>query len=170
MKRDFSLLNEADLRTDIVAADDEEFINPFHDIAVEVNQLSDPVSQFMETVTRPENVSSWNTIEMFLPGLVIHIVPQEENLNMPIWKSWRKQKKVQRYNAFIANRESFTDIIVSPAMFLDHLPWRYCTISQFLLFMSNEDRATMQWLYGTIAMFAPLDYSKCNLTVNIKWR
>lgn len=130
MKRDFSLPNEtgsnsANQNVVVIDDDDDEFINPFHDISAEVNRLGDPVSQFMESIQKSENVLAGNPIEMFLPGLVIHVVPQQKCLNMPLWTSWRKEKRVQSYKAFIANRESFKDIVVSPSMFLDHLPWRY---------------------------------------------
>lgn len=130
MTRDFSLQNEAGANStnqNVVVIDDgdNEFINPFHDISAEINRLGDSVSQFMESIHKSENVLAGNPIEMFLPGLVIHVVPQQKSLDMPLWTSWRKQQSAQSYKAFIANRESFTDIVVSPSMFLDHLPWRY---------------------------------------------
>ncbi|XP_011624771.1 uncharacterized protein LOC18437972 isoform X2 [Amborella trichopoda] len=62
--------------------------------------------------------------EMFLPGLVIHIVPELREMNFPLWKSWKSHDRETNYRAFLADRESFKDIIVSPYMFLDHLPWR----------------------------------------------
>ncbi|KAK1271217.1 putative disease resistance protein [Acorus gramineus] len=63
--------------------------------------------------------------EMYLPlpGLIIHIVPEQRSI-LPIWKSWIAHDRKGEYRAFLANRESFKDIIVSPYMFLDHLPWR----------------------------------------------
>ncbi|KAL5849154.1 hypothetical protein ACOSQ3_007215 [Xanthoceras sorbifolium] len=123
-ERDFSFWNEAEATENSVETDDDDFIDPFHENVADLNPLGDPVSHFMETVSRSESGSVGNPTEVFLPGLIIHIVPQQENVNMPLWKSWRIQKTVQVHKAFIANRESFTDIVVSPSMFLDHLPWR----------------------------------------------
>lgn len=62
---------------------------------------------------------------MFLPGLVIHLVPEKRSFHMTLWKGWRVQERANSYQAFMVNREKFKDIIVSPSMFLDHLPWRY---------------------------------------------
>jgi hypothetical protein len=90
-----------------------------------MNSLDDPVSQFLETVPRAENESAGDDAEMFLPGLVIHMVPQQRHVSMPFWKGWSVQESVRNYNAYLANREIFKDIVVSPNMFLDHLPWRY---------------------------------------------
>nr|XP_010930154.1 uncharacterized protein LOC105051408 isoform X2 [Elaeis guineensis] len=61
--------------------------------------------------------------EVFLPGLIIHIV-QEPRSIMPLWKSWIVHDHKTVYRAFVAKRESFRDIIVTPSMFIDHLPWR----------------------------------------------
>ncbi|GAY48894.1 hypothetical protein CUMW_115130 [Citrus unshiu] len=102
----------------------------------------DSVSQFMESIHKSENVLAGNPIEMFLPGLVIHVVPQQKSLDMPLWTSWRKQQSAQSYKAFIANRESFTDIVVSPSMFLDHLPWRcYHALQKVLEAQNAHDAA-----------------------------
>ncbi|KAH0876719.1 hypothetical protein HID58_064113 [Brassica napus] len=101
---------------------DEEFINPFHETAA-VSTVS-PVSQFMETVqTRGEDVDD-EAPEMFLPGLVIHIVHEGNNMSVPIWRGWPICDVPDGYKAYVANRESFKEIMVSPSMFLDHLPWR----------------------------------------------
>ncbi|KAH9783869.1 Lipase 3 domain-containing protein [Citrus sinensis] len=147
MTRDFSLQNEAAANStnqNVVVIDDgdNEFINPFHDISAEINRLGDSVSQFMEGIHKSENVLAGNPIEMFLPGLVIHVVPQQKSLDMPLWTSWRKQQSAQSYKAFIANRESFTDIVVSPSMFLDHLPWRcYHALQKVLEAQNAHDAA-----------------------------
>ncbi|XP_040379409.1 uncharacterized protein LOC102717245 isoform X2 [Oryza brachyantha] len=61
--------------------------------------------------------------EMFLAGLVIHIVRQRRSL-FPLWKCWSFQGSEPPYKAFLAKRENFTDLAVTPAMFTDHLPWR----------------------------------------------
>ncbi|KAF2546236.1 hypothetical protein F2Q70_00019485 [Brassica cretica] len=97
---------------------DEEFINPFHETT------DSPVSQFMETVqTRGEDVDD-EAPELFLPGLVIHIVHEGNNMSVPIWRGWPICDVPDGYKAYVANRESFKEIMVSPSMFLDHLPWR----------------------------------------------
>ncbi|KAK1271220.1 hypothetical protein QJS04_geneDACA014136 [Acorus gramineus] len=70
--------------------------------------------------------------EMYLPGLIIHIVPEQRSI-LPIWKSWIAHDRKGEYRAFLANRESFKDIIVSPYMFLDHLPWRVVYINMHLI-------------------------------------
>ncbi|KAJ6390176.1 hypothetical protein OIU77_024400 [Salix suchowensis] len=89
-----------------------------------MNSLADPVSQFLETVPRSENGSACNEAEMFLPGLVIHMVPQRRYISTPLWKGWSVQESVQNYDAYLANIEIFKDIVVSPNMFFYHLPWR----------------------------------------------
>uniref|UniRef100_A0A0E0KS55 Uncharacterized protein n=1 Tax=Oryza punctata TaxID=4537 RepID=A0A0E0KS55_ORYPU len=61
--------------------------------------------------------------EMFLPGLVVHIVRQRRSL-FPLWKCWSLQGSEPPYKAFFAKRENFTDLAVTPSMFTDHLPWR----------------------------------------------
>ncbi|KAM7461559.1 hypothetical protein LguiA_029680 [Lonicera macranthoides] len=90
---------------------------------VDVNSYHNPVSQFMEAMSSSRNRSSMDLPEMFLPGLVIHIVPQKNSFQMSLWKCLRTREECS-YKAYIANREVFKDIIVSQSMFLDHLPWR----------------------------------------------
>ena len=101
----------------------DDFINPFYAAPDNVNICGDPVSEFMAAVPSSQNGTAGDLPEMFLPGLVIHIVPQKNSINSPscsslITNSWS-------YKAYIANKETFKDIVVSPSMFLDHLPWRY---------------------------------------------
>lgn len=61
--------------------------------------------------------------EMFLPGLIIHIIPEHTN-NAPLWRLCIPNGVEGAHRAYVANRENFKDIVVSPYMFLDHLPWR----------------------------------------------
>nr|CAD1837117.1 unnamed protein product [Ananas comosus var. bracteatus] len=61
--------------------------------------------------------------EMFLPGLIIHIVRQPRSV-LPLWKFWSIHDKDGSHRAFLVKRESFRDIVVTPYMFIDHLPWR----------------------------------------------
>lgn len=110
--------------TELVASP-SSFINPFCDSSAAVNTCEDPVSEFMEAVPSAEKSPPEDLPDMFLPGLVIHIVPERNNnFNLPLWKRWSTLENDCSYKAYIANRESFKDIIVSPSMFLDHLPWR----------------------------------------------
>lgn len=62
--------------------------------------------------------------EMYLPGFIIHIVPEQRRSLATLWKSWKVHDREHNFKAYVANRENFKDIIVSPYMFLDHLPWR----------------------------------------------
>ncbi|MBA0612289.1 hypothetical protein Godav_012908 [Gossypium davidsonii] len=110
-----------DGRQNHVDIENTDLVNPFASV---LNQSDDPISQFMQTVSRSENSSATDPTEMYLPGLLIHIVPQSQNLNIPLWKSWRIHDDHQKYKAFFANRDDLKDIIVSPNMFFDHLPWR----------------------------------------------
>ncbi|XP_057959730.1 uncharacterized protein LOC131152103 [Malania oleifera] len=125
---EFSIWKEADMKdsSDYIDSDDslDEFTNPFHETAANVISFDNPVSQFMEAVPSSGNGSAGDPIEMFLPGLIVHIVPQERSFHMHLWRGWRVQEHAQGYKAYIVNRENFKDIIVSPSMFLDHLPWR----------------------------------------------
>ncbi|WCJ41481.1 lipase class 3 family protein [Euphorbia peplus] len=82
-----------------------------------------PVSQFLEALPKTITMSARDPPEMFLPGLVVHMVPERRTLSVPLWRSWINQE-IQGFNAYLAHREDFKDILVSPKMFLDHLPWR----------------------------------------------
>lgn len=116
----FSHLNEADDDT-ILKIDHHEVSNPF---VTNINTLDDPISQFMETVPSSKNVPAGDPLEMYLPGLVIHVVPDHGSLLASLLDARKEQEKAQSYKAYIANRENFKDILVSPSMFLDHFPWR----------------------------------------------
>lgn len=103
----------------------DSFCNPFAEITADIIPSDDPVSEFMEAVPSSDNVSAGDPHDIFLPGLIIHIVPQQRSFHLPLWKGCRIQEKAPSYKAYISDRERFKDIIVSPSMFLDHLPWRY---------------------------------------------
>lgn len=62
--------------------------------------------------------------EVYLPGLVVHVVPVKKGAS-PLQKTFVKRQKNKSYKAFIACRKDFMDLVVTPRMFLDHLPWRY---------------------------------------------
>uniref|UniRef100_A0A2P2Q7S9 Uncharacterized protein LOC105107673 isoform X1 n=1 Tax=Rhizophora mucronata TaxID=61149 RepID=A0A2P2Q7S9_RHIMU len=120
----YTTLNQSDVGCGDGDIDDENIENPFYNKDAIVNPLPDPVSQFLETVPTSENGSPGDPPELFLPGLVLHIVPQQRNMSLPLWKGWRFQDRAQGYKAYVANRKHFKHIVVSPNMFLDHLPWK----------------------------------------------
>eukprot|EP01018_Ginkgo_biloba_P033959 Gb_37749 [translate_table: standard] len=63
--------------------------------------------------------------EVFIPGLVIHIVPETKQDIWPFCRSWKWLHGGEHcHRAILRHRESFKDIVVSPSMFLDHMPWR----------------------------------------------
>ncbi|KAJ7527077.1 hypothetical protein O6H91_16G035500 [Diphasiastrum complanatum] len=77
-------------------------------------------------VNRTRNLDEMFPVELFIPGLVIHIVCDDED---GVLSSTRIVSKMQprsktRYRAILRQRESFKDIVISPSMFLDHMPWR----------------------------------------------
>lgn len=117
-----SLFNETDVKDSVVESEQDEFTNPF---ATEVSSYDDPVSEFMETVRTSDSASARNPPEMYLPGLIIHMVPQPRSFHSSLWEGLGVQERQKSYKAYIANKDSFKDIVVSPSMFLDHLPWRY---------------------------------------------
>jgi hypothetical protein len=135
----YSLWKESDRTNSGGDTDDGNIENPFYDNTSVINSLDDPVSQFLETVPSSENGSAGDRAEMFLPGLVIHMVPQQRHISMPLWKGWRFQERVRNYKAYLANRDVFKDIVVSPSMFFDHLPWRYAhCIFVFKIFVPGK--------------------------------
>lgn len=118
---EWSLWSDKRAKDHIIEIDNAEFTNPF---ALDARSIDDPVSQFIDTVPNSENPSANDPPEMYLPGFVIHVVLEQKRPQTDLKTSWR-QERGKCYRAYIANRESFKDIIVSPSMFLDHLPWRY---------------------------------------------
>lgn len=123
--QEISLWSGAHIEDSVIQNDPDKFLDPF---ATEGNSSHDPVSQFMGTVPMPENTSSQDPPEMYLPGVIIHIVTETKS---SLWIGWGGHAPTHK--AYIANRESFKDIIVSPSMFLDHFPWRYCNRIFFFL-------------------------------------
>jgi hypothetical protein len=69
--------------------------------------------------------------EMFIPGLVIHVIRDEKpksesSWKLSFWYMWRQRSASEtKYQAILTDRESFSNIVLSPAMFLDHMPWKY---------------------------------------------
>ncbi|MCO5583524.1 hypothetical protein L7F22_037435 [Adiantum nelumboides] len=63
--------------------------------------------------------------EMFMPGLIVHIIPNNQSSSLLSWDFLGK--KVQQncqHHAFIKDRTDFQDLVISTSMFLDHMPWR----------------------------------------------
>ncbi|CAL5026754.1 unnamed protein product [Urochloa decumbens] len=79
--------------------------------------------------------------EMFLPGLIVHIVRQRRSL-FPLWQCWNIQENEPPYKAVLAKRENFRDIAVTPSMFTDHLPWRCHLAMQKILEAQMPKRST----------------------------
>eukprot|EP00253_Pinus_taeda_P027450 PITA_27450 len=107
---------------------DEVYSNELHahytDIVIENGTSGDSISQPVNTDLGPD-VSEAEPVEMFVPGLVIHIIPEAKQTTWPSWKNlnWLHRADAS-HRAILRHRESFKDIIVSPSMFLDHVPWR----------------------------------------------
>lgn len=121
---DLFLLGRPVVEEMVVDVEQDNLTSPFKDEISIANSLDDPVTEFMETVPNSNHVSADDPKEMFLPGLIVHIVPDKRSLLSPIWKALTINEMPQKFKAYIADRETFKDFVVSPSMFLDHLPWR----------------------------------------------
>jgi len=69
--------------------------------------------------------------EMYVPGLVIHLVketePSEQSSMVQTFchgVGCVEESEKAQYSAVLKDRKSFRDIVVSPNMFIDHGPWR----------------------------------------------
>lgn len=122
---DLFLLGRPAVKEMVVDVDHDNLTSPFEDDISIANSFGDPVTEFMETVPNSNHTSADDPKEMFLPGLIVHIVPDKRSLVAPIWKALTIMKMPQKFKAYVSDRETFKDIVVSPSMFLDHLPWRY---------------------------------------------
>lgn len=92
----------------------------------EFSNSDDLVTQFMEAVEGSKNDDTTEGVsEVYLPGFLIHIVPQERRFLLPFLNNLRCQAVTDDYKAYVASRENFKDIKVSPSMLVDHFPWRY---------------------------------------------
>ncbi|KAG0595205.1 hypothetical protein M758_UG149000 [Ceratodon purpureus] len=70
--------------------------------------------------------------DMYLPGEVLHILPRKEEPRKEepavswwtlFWNAWKAERKSQ-YEAFVVDRNEFRDLVISPSMFIDHMPWK----------------------------------------------
>ncbi|KAJ8767581.1 hypothetical protein K2173_017925 [Erythroxylum novogranatense] len=130
-----SLWNESNSINSLGNIDHDNAENPFASRDVMLHPLEDPVSEFLGTVPTSENESPEDPPEMFLPGIVIHLVPEQTNSCMPLY--WGFLQGVHGYKAYLAKREDFKDIVVSPSMFTDHFPWRCQAAMQEVLKRQN---------------------------------
>lgn len=96
---------------------------PCIEVKEDVITCEDSVSKFMNAVPSSNETSAGDPPEMYLPGVVILMLPKKNSF-LPIWGGWKIHERDHGYRAYLAKKESFKDIIVSPFMFLDHLPWR----------------------------------------------
>lgn len=89
-----------------------------------LNLSMNPSEEVQASIANPSGMQS---AEVYLPGLVVHLVRiKRDGHTNPILRSLKPvNDKHGKYKAFVVNRERFMDIVVSPYMFLDHLPWRY---------------------------------------------
>ncbi|KAK9671342.1 hypothetical protein RND81_12G023400 [Saponaria officinalis] len=127
-------IDQASMASDLL----DDFINPF---TTNDNRVEDPVSEFLEGVPSSVSRSSDDPPEVFLPGLVIHLIRLHRGINFPLLKGWGFHGKEPPYRAIVADRENFNDIIISPYMFFDHLPWRCQYALQKVLEFWNVERS-----------------------------
>ncbi|XP_076905914.1 uncharacterized protein LOC143561826 [Bidens hawaiensis] len=114
--------------------------NPFNESSDPENTRASFMSHFLEAMPSRKDESSDNFREMFLPGTVIHIIPDNNSLHTPLYKRWGTPARQYGYEAYVANREAFMDMIVSPSMFIDHLPWRCSYALKKILEKRNRQR------------------------------
>ena len=98
-------------------------IQPFFEAGAD-GVSTEPISQIVDGISSSVEVSNEEHPEMYLPGFIIHILPEQTRSLVTLWKSWKIHDREHNFKAYVVNRENFKDIIVSPYMFLDHLPWR----------------------------------------------
>ncbi|KAJ0668841.1 putative fungal lipase-like domain, alpha/Beta hydrolase [Helianthus annuus] len=118
------------------------FSNPFYESSDPENSRASFMSQFMQAMPSRKDDSSEDFREMFLPGTVIHIIPENNSFHTPLYKRWATPSRHCGYEAYVANREAFMDIIVSPVMFIDHLPWRCSHALKKILEKRKRQRAS----------------------------
>ncbi|KAK4751260.1 hypothetical protein SAY87_004742 [Trapa incisa] len=135
------LLNKAGMKSTVIDINNRDIRSALEPGNYMVkNSPDDPVSEFLDTVPDSDSSSDKDPVEMFLPGLVIHIVPRKNDFLKPIWKSWRAQEAAESFRAYVADRQSFRDIVVCTSMFLDHFPWRCRNALHKIL--ANQDLAS----------------------------
>lgn len=122
---DSGISNEGDYDYNIAMPKDgvsaENQIEPFFGVNIDSTLLRVQESPSADYPTQPADIVELK--EMFLPGMIIHIIPEHTD-NAPLWRLCIPYGVEGAHRAYVANRENFKDIVVSPYMFLDHLPWR----------------------------------------------
>lgn len=100
--------------------------NPHYEPPHDNNSRDHLVSQYMEAMLSHEKKETHeNFRELFLPGVIIHIILDKKNNDVPLYRRWKSTLTTQcGYEAYVAKKEAFMDLIVSPSRFIDHLPWR----------------------------------------------
>ncbi|CAM6120436.1 unnamed protein product [Calypogeia fissa] len=99
------------------------------DIPVSIELLDNGMPKDME-FSPGSNVQELWPAEMFVPGLVIHLIRtagDSQWFSLPKSLTFSKDLKVEerpQHRAVLKDRKFFRDILVSPAMFLDHMPWK----------------------------------------------
>ncbi|URE04549.1 hypothetical protein MUK42_18956 [Musa troglodytarum] len=134
----FNAFNQSDLSEATVFENSD---NLFH--------FDDRLSPIVDDPLSHVHDSEGRSIEMYIPGLLIHIVRVQKS-NSPMWKSWIVNDSEYDYKAFVANKESFKDIVVSSYMFLDHLPWscdRFGLNQSYLIGRSGTVRSDVSTPY-----------------------
>lgn len=111
-------------KPEISSTDSKTYCDDLFSSSPNTCHCDDQLFKLTAAIPSSETGPSFSVPEMFVPGLVIHIVPVKEHVHHPLLKRWSTWEEDCSYKAYIAKRESFKDIIVSPSMFLDHLPWR----------------------------------------------
>ncbi|CAN6228629.1 unnamed protein product [Urochloa humidicola] len=111
-----------------------------NDRDVQIIPIDGPDSGFKEHLASCREIPV-EPPEMFLPGLIVHLVRQRRSL-FPLWQCWSIQENEPPYKAVLAKRENFRDIAVTPSMFTDHLPWRCHLAMQKILEAQMPKRST----------------------------
>ncbi|KAL2613069.1 hypothetical protein R1flu_024761 [Riccia fluitans] len=95
-----------------------------------VELLENGLPKHMMGLGLGEDVQEMWPAEMYVPGLVIHLV---RNAGDSSWSAFKRSfnfssipelPKRPKHKAYLKDRKEFRDIHVSPAMFLDHMPWK----------------------------------------------
>ncbi|GJV74657.1 hypothetical protein Tco_1506241 [Tanacetum coccineum] len=124
-REDFNLWHDMHIYDSSNDGNDSSYIlsNNFDQSRNSVNSRASFVT-IMKLMPSQKDESSKNFKEMFLAVTVIHIVPKKKIVDIPLYKRWATPDAYYGYEALVANQEAFKDMIVSPSMFIDHLPWR----------------------------------------------
>ncbi|KAL2900756.1 Sn1-specific diacylglycerol lipase alpha [Bienertia sinuspersici] len=94
-----------------------DLLEDFTDFIVpDENLVGDPVTRFLEAVPSSVSRSPGDPPEVFLPGVVIHLIRKQRGISLPLLKGWGAQEMESPYKAIIADRENFKEILISPSI------------------------------------------------------